>query len=166
MTDQRLPDRSSPNHHRTVCVISDTHGRLHPSALKAFEGCSLTLHAGDVGKAEVLQQLETIAPVIAVRGNVDQGAWAESLPTSKTVDIIGIRVHLLHRLEDLNLDPLAAGISAVISGHSHRAGIEQRDGVFYLNPGSVGPRRFRLPVTFMLLRISAGFLDPEIVQLE
>nr|MDJ0990322.1 metallophosphoesterase family protein [Desulfobacterales bacterium] len=112
MTDQRLPGRASPCDRQTVGVISDTHGRLHPSALKTLKGCSLTLHAGDVGKAEVLRQLETVAPVIAVRGNVDRGVWAESLPVSKTLDISGFRIHLLHRLEDLDFDPLAEGTSA------------------------------------------------------
>ena len=130
-----------------IGLISDTHGLLRPEAAKALEGCDLILHAGDVGRPEILENLGRIAPVVAVRGNIDQGAWAERLPLTAPVETRAARIYVLHDLGQLDLDPAAAGFGVVVSGHSHKACRDQRSGVLYVNPGSAGPRRFRLPVT-------------------
>ena len=148
-----------------IGVISDTHGLLRPEALKAMRGCERIIHAGDVGSADVLSQLRDIAPVIAVRGNVDSEAWAMRLPRTATVKIGSHTVYVLHVLEDLEIEPSPAGISAVVFGHSHKPSIETREGVLYLNPGSAGPRRFRLPVTVARLHVSGTIIRPEIVEL-
>ncbi|TPQ27079.1 metallophosphoesterase family protein [Methylomonas koyamae] len=135
-------------------IISDTHGLLRPEALAALGGCERILHAGDVGKPEVLQALRELAPVTAVRGNNDKGAWAEELPESARLTVAQIGIYLIHDLAELALDPAAAGIRVVISGHSHRPAIAERDGVLYVNPGSAGPRRFKLPISVAELVIS------------
>jgi putative phosphoesterase len=132
---------------RVIGVISDTHGLLRPEALGALAGVDMIIHAGDVGKPEVLEGLSRIAPVHAVRGNVDRGDWARALPASQVVEADGPLIYVLHNLAELDLNPQAAGFAAVVSGHSHKPGHEMRNGVLYLNPGSAGPRRFRLPVT-------------------
>lgn len=134
-----------------IGVISDTHGLLRPEALKALEGVEHILHAGDVGKPSVLVALQAIAPVTAVRGNVDCEAWAERLPETAAATIAGRRVYMLHSLADLDIDPAQQNIAVVVSGHTHKPLIEWRGGVLYVNPGSAGPRRFTLP-------ISVGFL--------
>ena len=141
-----------------VGVVADTHGLLRPEAIARLKGCDRIIHAGDVGKQEVLAALERIAPTMVVRGNVDQGAWAKALPLEATVIWEGVAIHVLHDLNDLVIDPLTAGVCVVISGHSHRKSLEERGGVIYLNPGSVGPRRFRLPVTMAWLHLSTGGL--------
>ncbi len=133
-------------------LISDTHGLVRSEAVDALRGVDRILHMGDVGGAEVLEQLEAIAPVSAVRGNTDYGAWADDLPMSLTLDTHGMRVHLVHDIDTLDLDPLSAGIAVVLFGHSHKPHEEQRDGVLYVNPGAAGPRRFSLPVSVALLR--------------
>ncbi len=138
----------------TIGVLSDTHGLVRPEALRALEGVSHLVHAGDIGGPEVLEALRAIAPVTAVRGNNDHGAWAEALPERVTVTLGGLVVHVLHDLAELAIDPAVEGVRVVIAGHSHRPRIEPRGGVLYLNPGSAGPRRFSLPVT--LARLSAG----------
>jgi uncharacterized protein len=138
---------------RLVGLISDTHGLLRPEAEKALAGCDLILHAGDVGDPAILDRLRSIAPVIAVRGNIDVAPWAAGLPLSATVPVGEHRIHMLHSLQDLKLDPQAAGFAFVISGHSHQPGETERSGVRYINPGSAGPRRFRLPVTVARLHI-------------
>ena len=148
-----------------VGVISDTHGLLRPEALRALAGCERILHAGDIGKPEVLDALARIAPVVAVRGNNDAGAWAEKLPASEVVELGGVSLYLLHDLAELDLDPEAAGFAAVISGHSHRPSASVRDGVVYLNPGSAGPRRFRLPIALARLTIESGKLEHELIEL-
>jgi len=148
-----------------VGVISDTHGLLRPEALRALAGCERILHAGDIGKPEVLDALARIAPVVAVRGNNDAGAWAEKLPASEVVELGGVSLYLLHDLAELDLDPEAAGFAAVISGHSHRPSASVRDGVLYLNPGSAGPRRFRLPIALARLTIESGKLEHELIEL-
>lgn len=132
---------------RLIGVISDTHGLLRPQAVEALRGCEQIIHAGDVGRPEVLDELRRIAPVLAVRGNVDNGPWAAKLPPSEVVQIDDCLIYVLHILEDLDLDPPAAGFRAVIVGHSHQPKIATRQGVLYVNPGSAGPRRFNLPVT-------------------
>lgn len=147
-------------------VISDTHGELRPEATRALRGVDRIVHAGDVGSPEVLEGLAEIAPVVAVRGNVDRGAWAERLPETEVVEAGDALVYLLHDRKALDLDPAAAGFAAVVSGHSHQPGVEEREGVLYLNPGSAGPRRFRLPVALARLRVGGGRLEPEIQELD
>lgn len=144
-----------------VGVISDTHGLLRPEVLEALRGSSLILHAGDVGKSEVLDGLRGIAPTFAVRGNVDRGAWARALPATLLQDIAGVWVYVLHDLGDLDLSPSAAGVRVVVSGHSHVPKREERGGVLYLNPGAAGPRRFRLPVGVALLHLRDGNVEVE-----
>jgi uncharacterized protein len=147
-----------------IGVISDTHGLLRPEALAALRGCNPILHAGDIGSADVLEQLRKLAPVFAVRGNNER--WAELLPETEVVDVQNFRLYLLHDLHTLDLDPAAAGFHAVISGHSHRAKIEEKQGVLYFNPGSAGPRRFRLPVSIGRLTLSKRKLRGEIIELK
>jgi putative phosphoesterase len=149
-----------------VGVISDTHGLVRVEALAALQGCELIIHAGDIGRPEVLDRLREIAPVHAVRGNNDRDAWAGSLPLTEVVELGGVYAYLLHDIADLDIEPAAAGMAAVITGHSHKPVAELRDGVLYLNPGSAGPRRFKLPITVARLRITDGQLKPEIVRLE
>jgi putative phosphoesterase len=148
-----------------VGVISDKHGLLRPEAVDALAGSDLIVHAGDVGDRAILDRLRAIAPVVAVRGNVDTAPWASVLPLVEVADASGRHLFVLHRLEDLDVDPVAAGFSAVIYGHSHQPSAETRQGVLWLNPGSAGPRRFSLPVTLARLRISASSLDCEFVPL-
>jgi len=130
-----------------IGLISDTHGLLRPEAAKALAGCELLIHAGDVGKPEILDALKAIAPVVAVRGNVDKGEWASRLPATAVVEAIATSIYVLHDVHQLDLDPVAAGFGIVVSGHSHKASREERSGVLYVNPGGAGPRRFRLPIT-------------------
>jgi uncharacterized protein len=146
-------------------VISDTHGLLRPEAVAALHGCELIIHAGDVGNAAVLDGLRSIAPTFAIRGNVDTGTWAAPVPLTDIVEVGALQFYVLHNIADLNLDPPTAGFAAVVYGHSHRPSIETRDGVLYLNPGSAGPRRFRLPVTLVRVAVSGRELRPEIVEL-
>jgi putative phosphoesterase len=148
-----------------IGVISDTHGLLRPEALRALRGVQLIIHAGDVGAPEILTQLKTIAPVFAVRGNVDTEHWAQELPLSTVVQTAGFHIYVLHNLHDLDLKPQAAGFDAVISGHTHQAVQRHDGGVLYLNPGSAGPRRFQLPVTLALLEIAKKPWKVEIVPL-
>lgn len=149
-----------------IGVISDTHGLMRPEALRGLAGVDLILHAGDVGKPEVLDALGRIAPVRAVRGNVDRGAWAEALPRDAVAEVAGARIYLLHDIAGLCLDPAAAGMRAVVYGHSHRAAREVRGGVLFLNPGSAGPRRFRLPVTMARIIVDGGTVRAETMDLD
>ncbi len=135
-------------------VISDTHGLLRPEALAALSGVEHILHAGDVGNPGILDALREIAPVTAIRGNIDTHGPCAELPPTEAVELDGRLFYLVHSVHDLDINPAAAGIAAVISGHSHQPGFATRNGVLYLNPGSAGPRRFRLPVTLALLEIS------------
>jgi hypothetical protein len=132
--------------HGRIGVISDTHGLLRPEAVEALRGSAMIVHAGDIGSPEVLRELEALAPVIAVRGNNDRGPWAKALPLSETFRVGGASLHVIHDVKELDVDPRAARLSVVISGHSHRPLAEERDGVLFFNPGSAGPRRFRLPI--------------------
>jgi putative phosphoesterase len=150
----------------TVGVISDTHGLLRAEALDALKGSAHIIHAGDVGDASILHRLAAIAPVTAVRGNVDTAAWAERLPLADAIELGGRLLYVLHQREHLDLEPRAGGISAVIYGHSHKPSIEFRDGVLYLNPGSAGPRRFSLPVTLARVTVGAGGVQAAIVPLD
>lgn len=149
-----------------IGVISDTHGLVRPEALRALAGADLIVHAGDVGGLEVLEALRAVAPVVAVRGNNDRGRWASALSDTEVVETNGRSLYVLHDLKELDLDPRAAGFDAVIAGHSHQPRIARRDGVLYLNPGSAGPRRFRLPIAVAWLAVEPAGLDAEIVQLD
>jgi uncharacterized protein len=128
-------------------LISDTHGLLRPSALDAMRGSNLIIHAGDIGDPQILDQLKEIAPVTAVRGNVDTAAWAEQFPETAVARAGTTAIFVLHDLKTLSIKPAAQGISIVVSGHSHKPVSNERDGVLYVNPGSAGPRRFNLPIT-------------------
>ena len=149
----------------TLAVIADTHGLLRPEAVAALQGADAIVHAGDIGSPEIVPALATLAPVTAVRGNNDRGAWAEPLPDSAVLEIGGVLLYVLHDVKTLGLDPRARGFAVVVSGHSHQPRAEERDGVLFFNPGSAGPRRFRLPVTVGRLTISAHRLRPEIIPL-
>jgi len=138
-----------------VGLISDTHGLLRPEALRALEGSQLIVHAGDVGSAAVLEELAGIALVVAIRGNVDTGAWAAKLPETTVAQAGDVLLYVLHDVNALDLDPAAAGFQIVVSGHSHRPGRSERKGVLYINPGSAGPRRFSLPITVARLDLAA-----------
>ena len=149
----------------TVGVISDTHGLVRPEALAALQGCAHILHAGDVGNAEVLATLRALAPVTAVRGNNDRGGWAEALPHDTVVELGGASIYLLHDRAELDLDPRAAGLAAVVCGHSHQPLQEERDGVLHFNPGRAGPRRFALPITVGRFQIDGGRISAAIIPL-
>ena len=149
-----------------VGVISDTHGLLRPEAIGALRGSDMIIHAGDVGNAEVIDRLGSIAATFVVRGNIDKGQWAARLPTTELVAIGELYFFVLHEISQLELDPAAAGFAAVVFGHSHQPLIETRDGVLFLNPGSAGPRRFKLPITVARVRVSGRRLCPKIVQLQ
>jgi len=146
-------------------VISDTHGLLREEAVRALAGAERIFHAGDIGGPEILATLGKIAPVHAVRGNVDRQPWSRFLPLAEAVEFGGATVYILHNRADLDLDPAAAGFGAVITGHSHMPLVETRNGVLYLNPGSAGPRRFHLPVSVARLHIEGKALRAELVQL-
>jgi len=151
----------------TIGVISDTHGLLRPEAERCLAGVSHIIHAGDIGAPEVVEALRRIAPVTAIRGNVDQGAWAKAYPDTETLRLGGYCFYVLHDLNALSVVPADLGIDIVVSGHSHRVQIVTRDGVLYLNPGSAGPRRFKLPITLATLELNEHRpLDPVIHDLD
>lgn len=150
----------------TVGVISDTHGLVRPEALAALTGVERIIHAGDIGKRAVLDALGRLAPVSAVRGNNDRGGWARDISETEVVEIGGVALYVLHDLHELDLDPRAAGFAAVIAGHSHQPRQEERDGVLYFNPGSAGPRRFRLPVSVGRLTVERGRVTGTLTTLE
>jgi putative phosphoesterase len=149
----------------TIGVISDTHGLLRPEALEALAGVDHILHAGDVGAAGILDKLREIAAVTAIRGNVDTSGTCATLPPTDAVELGGRLFYLVHALEWLDIDPRAAGVAAVVYGHSHRAQVQQRDGVLYLNPGSAGPQRFDLPVTLAKVELDDNGMRPRIISL-
>ena len=151
--------------HVTLGVISDTHGLLRPEAVEALRGSDRILHAGDIGAPEILEALAKIAPVTAVRGNVDTASWARVLPETEIVEAGGVSIYILHDRGQLDLKPDAAGLRVVVYGHSHRPRMEEKSGVLYFNPGSAGPRRFNLPVSVGRLMIGAGKVDAELVEL-
>jgi putative phosphoesterase len=158
--------RAPRAHDIVIGVISDTHGLLRPEAIGALRGSDVIIHAGDVGKTDVLDSLSGIAPTFAVRGNIDKANWAASLPATETVEVGELRFLMLHDIAELDVDPGTSGFAAVVFGHSHVPSIETRKGVLFLNPGSAGPRRFKLPVTVARIRVSGRRLRPEIVQLQ
>jgi putative phosphoesterase len=147
-------------------VISDTHGLLRPEALDALRGSDMIIHAGDVGKPEVIDRLGKVAPTHVVRGNIDKGSWAAALPMTELVTLGKHRLFVLHDISQLDVDPAAAGFAAVVFGHSHRPAIETRNGILFLNPGSAGPRRFKLPVTIARVKTSGQRLRADIVELQ
>lgn len=149
-----------------IGVISDTHGLLRPEALAALRGSEHILHAGDVGDPEILDRLREIAPVTAIRGNVDLSGPCALLPAMELVELVGRNLYMLHDRQTLDLNPVAAGIAAVISGHSHRPAIQWHKGILYFNPGSAGPRRFSLPISVGLLKITEAGIEPRIVELD
>jgi putative phosphoesterase len=151
---------------RILGLISDTHGLLREEAVSALRACDLILHAGDVGAPEILDSLRSIAPVVAVRGNTDNGDWAEALPLTAVIQAGSTMIYMLHILQSLDLNPGAAGFGMVISGHSHKPGQSENDGVLYVNPGSAGPRRFQLPATVARLDLGARPWRVEFIDLE
>jgi uncharacterized protein len=151
---------------RFAGIISDTHGLLRPEALSALEGSELIIHAGDIGNPAILEALARIAPVFAVRGNTDRGGWVHAVPETQIVEFDGCSIYVLHDLGQLDLDPVTAGWRGVVSGHTHRAKAETKDGVLYFNPGSAGPRRFQLPACIGRVAVSDGTLVGEIIDLK
>lgn len=148
-----------------VGVISDTHGLLRPEAVAALQGSDLILHAGDIGKPEILTDLNAIAPVVAVRGNNDRGKWAEAIPERETITIEAVGIHLLHIGQELNLTLKPINFQVVISGHSHKPRIAEHEGMLFVNPGSAGPRRFKLPISVARLQIHGRAVRAEIIEL-
>ena len=148
-----------------VGVISDTHGLLRPEATAALRGVDVIIHAGDIGGRDILEQLRRIAPVVAVRGNTDGGEWANAIPVAETTTVGAVLLHVLHNAAALDLVPSAAGIRVVISGHTHRPQLVHDDGVLFMNPGSAGPRRFRLPISVARLTIDGDQVTGEVIEL-
>ena len=153
----------NPKH---IGLISDTHGLLREEAVRALQGSELIVHAGDVGAPEILDALRALAPVVAVRGNVDRDEWAEALPLTAVAEAGPVNIYVLHNLNQLDLDPVAAGFQVVVSGHSHKLARSERSGVLYINPGSAGPRRFHLPITVARLDLGVTPWSLEFVDLE
>jgi uncharacterized protein len=149
-----------------IGVISDTHGLLRPEAEQCLAGVAHIIHAGDIGRPEVIEGLSRIAPVIAIKGNVDTADWAARYPDTRKIKLGGRTIYVLHDINELALDPVSEGIDVVISGHSHRPGIKTMDGVLYLNPGSAGPRRFSLPITVAMLEVAKSGIRPAICELD
>lgn len=149
-----------------VGVISDTHGLLRPEVVERLQGVDHILHAGDVGNFEIVRRLEELAPVTAIRGNVDTTGECAELPPTELVELGGVFFYLVHSVADLDIEPVATGVNVVVSGHSHRAELGGKRGVIYLNPGSVGPRRFSLPITMAFVQVEKGVARPEIVRLD
>jgi uncharacterized protein len=166
MAEFPTPDSQSKQKTLVAGLIADTHGLLRPEVARALAGVEVILHAGDVGHPDVLPALEQIAPVWVVRGNIDRGPWAERLPQTQVVELGGKLIYMVHDLLFLDLNPRLAGFAAVVSGHTHRPLLETREGVLYINPGSAGPRRFRLPVSVARLVVAQGELAVEVVELE
>lgn len=148
-----------------IGLISDTHSLLRPQAVAFLRGCAHIIHAGDIGNAEILRELSAIAPVTAVRGNNDEGRWAEALPETAFVPLEETLAYVLHDRARLDIDPHAAGIGVVVSGHSHRPHIESSEGILYINPGSAGPRRFKLPIAVAELVVVGREVTSRIVEL-
>ena len=146
-----------------IGLISDTHGLLRPEVLEFLRGSDHIVHGGDVCDGGVLETLRTIAPVTAVRGNNDRARWAAGITETEVVEVGGVALYLLHDLHELDVEPRAAGFAAVISGHSHQPRIDEREGVLYLNPGSAGPRRFRLPISAGELAVEGGRVSARLV---
>ena len=149
-----------------VGLISDTHGLLRPAAMDFLRGCQRIIHAGDIGGVALMEALSAVAPVTAVRGNNDRGEAFADLPQTATIELGGVRVHVLHDLKELAIDPRAQGVHVVVSGHSHKPLVEEREGVLYVNPGSAGRRRFRLPISVGELLIDGCEVTPRIMEMD
>jgi putative phosphoesterase len=150
---------------KVVGLISDTHGLVRPQALAALQGVDLIVHSGDIGKPEVLELLKGIAPLVAIKGNIDRDNWARRLPETKTLRVGGIRMFVIHNVNELDFNPAARRYNVVVSGHSHMPSVVTRDSVLFVNPGSAGPRRFKLPVALGKLRVAAGKVTAELIEL-
>ncbi len=148
-----------------IGVISDTHGLLRPEAVDLLRGVEYIIHAGDIGAPEIIPELENIAPVTAIRGNVDTQAWARRFAETEVVELGRVFLYVIHDVNAIDLNPKAAGFAAVISGHSHKPKQEVKDGVLYFNPGSAGPRRFKLPISVGRLVIAGGKVSGEILEI-
>jgi len=148
-----------------IGILSDTHGLLRPEVVSAISDCDIIIHAGDVGDPGVLEKLAELAPVHAVKGNMDKGTWADTLPLTEVVEVHGRLIYILHAIEHIDIDPAAAKFEMVVHGHSHRADLKKKGMVFYLNPGSAGPRRFTLPVTIAKVIVNSDGLIPEIIRI-
>jgi putative phosphoesterase len=159
-------EKSLADQVKILGLISDTHGLLREEAVRALRGSDLILHAGDVGAPQILDALKTIAPVVAVRGNVDTDKWGQTLPLTEVIQTGSVMIYMLHILQDLDLNPAAGGFQIVVSGHSHKPGQTEKDGVLYINPGSAGPRRFYLPVTVARLDLEVRPWKVEFIDLE
>jgi uncharacterized protein len=155
-----------PAPHHRIGLISDTHGLIRPEALDALRGSDLIIHCGDIGNPAILETLRTIAPVHAIRGNIDKGDWASNLPTDGVVEVGGHTIYVLHNLSELDLDPSAAGFTVVASGHSHKPMVEERGKVLFVNPGSAGPRRFIMPVAVATLTLGSDRPEAKIIELK
>jgi len=149
-----------------IGVISDTHGLLRPEAVAALSNSDRILHAGDVGNPEILDRLRELAPVTAIRGNVDREPWANTLPVTEAIEVEGVSIYMIHDLARVDLKPEAAGFDIVIYGHSHQPKIEEKNGVLYFNPGSAGPQRFHLPVSVGMLEIKTGKIREQVINLK
>jgi hypothetical protein len=158
-----LADR--PVRQLRVGVISDTHGLLRPQVTAFLQGCDHIVHGGDIGGREILAQLALLAPVTAVRGNNDSEPWAASLPDTQLLELCGVKIYIIHNVDELEARACPAGIQVVVSGHSHRPMVRERAGVLYLNPGSAGPRRFKLPVSVAQLEICGSSVTPALMEL-
>jgi len=148
-----------------IGLISDTHGLLRQEALDALQGSDLIIHAGDVGGPGIIDRLRGVAPVVAVRGNVDTGSWASDWPASAVVDAGSVKIYVVHNIDDLDVNPAAEGFHIVVSGHSHKPGRTERAGVLYVNPGSAGPRRFKLPISLARLNLREQPWNVEFIEL-
>jgi len=148
-----------------VGIISDTHSLLRPQAIEVLSRTDFIIHAGDIGSIDVIHQLREIAPVTAIRGNIDKGQWASEFSDDEVLEIDGRQIYIIHNLFDLDLDPVVAGFDVVVSGHSHKPSIERLNGVLYVNPGSAGPRRFSLPIAVAQLELKPETIDVRVVEL-
>jgi uncharacterized protein len=149
-----------------IGLVSDTHGLVRPEALAALKGSEVIIHAGDIGKAEVLDSLGSIAPVIAIKGNNDRDLWAKKIPDVLNLEINGIHIRVIHNVKELEAHPAQDGIRIIVSGHSHKPGVVERDGILFINPGSAGPRRFKLPIAVAKLRLVRGRVRWKIIELK
>jgi putative phosphoesterase len=149
-----------------IGLVSDTHGLVRPEALAALKGSEVIIHAGDIGKAEVLDSFASIAPVVAIKGNNDRDLWAKKIPDVLNLEINGVKIRVIHNLKELETHPAHDGIRIIVSGHSHKPCVVERDGILFINPGSAGPRRFKLPVAVAKLRIVRGRVRGKIIELK
>jgi len=160
-----LPLRKIERKHQRIGLISDTHGLLRPEALAALADSDLLIHAGDIGKPEVVAALKKIAPLVAIKGNNDTDSWAHRLPETKKITLGALKLYVIHNVKELSFDPAGRGFRVVISGHSHKPVIQTKDNVLFVNPGSAGPRRFKLPICVGKLLVQGETVDAEIIEL-